>query len=96
MATSDLLLLHGTIYGHLGASLPWADFSAKSASLDKMADQTEWRSGLFPTELAAGALDGAMTDNAPIDVVSWSASGSIGETGLELWRQCMTVLMRHN
>lgn len=91
----SLLLTHGTIYGDIPAVLPWVDYTAKSASLDQMADQVEWRNGLYYADPVATALHGAMTNNAPIDVYSWAVTGHAGETGLEWWQQCMTLFMRH-
>jgi len=39
---------------------------------------------------------GPLTNNAPIDVISWIAGpGEIKITGMEIWQQCMTLFMRH-
>lgn len=56
-----------------------------------------WRDDI-PYVVASADHDivGPITDSSPpISVVSWEAAGAIKETGMEWWRQCMTLFMRH-
>lgn len=91
----SLLLTHGTIYGYVADSLPYVDYTGKSTSVVKFADQAEWRAALYPVIPASPVLDGSMTNNAPIDFHHWTMAGYVGESGLEWWQQCMTLFMRH-
>lgn len=91
----SLLLTHGTTYGYIPTVLQGKDCTDRFPALYRMADQVEWRSGLYPSEVASSCFVGSMTDNAPIDFHSWSVIGNIGETGMEWWQQCMTLFMRH-
>lgn len=96
MQKSAYLLLHGTIYGEIAEPLQWKDYTGKSASVCTRTSQVDWRSNLFSKAAPPVMPLGTMTDNAPIDVVSWGGNvGHIGPTGLEWWQQCMTLFMRH-
>ena len=91
----SLLLTHGTIYGYTADSLPFHVYDALSKSVVKRADQVEWHSTLYPELQIADVLDGMLTNTAPIDFYHWNIAGDVGESGLELWQQCMTLFMRH-
>lgn len=67
----------------------------RSVSLDKMASITMWRNGLYWLGTPAANLIGTMTSYVPIDLVSWSAAGYEGESGLKWWLQCVSTVMRH-
>lgn len=92
----SLLLTHGTIYGTVGGPVgPWVDFASLSASFNKQAGVSAWMDALFYKGDPEVDLTGALTDNLPIDVVSWQNTGRLDHTGLEWWQQCMTLFMRH-
>jgi len=95
MANNYLLLLHGTIYGDIAQVLPVVQFTGRSSNFDAQVDQDEWREDLFGAYLPEAAISGTMTYNEPIDFIHWTMDGHIGETGMEWWQQCMTLLMRH-
>lgn len=91
----SLLLTHGTIYGAIAPALSWHDCPGKPSGFAFMADQVAWRSGLYYSQLSLPELMGPVTDNAPIDVIQWTTVGHKGESGMEWWQQCVTLLMRH-
>ena len=96
MQKSAYLLLHGTIYGDIATALPWKDMPGKSASVCTRADQVAWRNNLFSKAAMPTLPVGTMTNNAPIDVISWNAGpGMAVVDGVEWWQQCMTLFMRH-
>lgn len=95
-AKHSLLLTHGTIYGLLADSIEWVNFTGRPVGIDIWNTTPQ----IFATiPYGASPADhplGLVTNNAPIDVVSWYAGpGDIKLTGLEIWQQCMSLLMRH-
>lgn len=96
MAANDLLLTHGTIYGTLPPAVPWAIFADMPTTVAAaVAPQPE--SADYPYAVAPpGYLSGTLTDNSPIDVISWTGAGKFASEGhLSWWEQCMTLFMRH-
>jgi hypothetical protein len=81
--------------GYLPPALFYKEFEAISTSISA-GWTVPWRQDLpWMAGLAALILYGPLTDNAPIDVIHWSAEGDMGESGLEIWQQCLTLFMRH-
>ena len=96
MDKAGLLLIHGTVYGTIAEALPWRDMDNKSVSVCKLTSQVDWRNNLYPNAQPASCLQSPLlTDNAPIDVISWNLTGYTGESGLEWWQQCMSLFLRH-
>jgi hypothetical protein len=89
-----LLLLHGTVYGTLRDSPPVKDYEGITASIGN-SYATPWRQDLLAGFLPPDTRLGPMIDNSPIDVISWSAIGDQGESGMEIWNKCLTLFMRH-
>lgn len=96
MQKSAYLFLHGTIYGEIADALPWEDMPGKSASVCTRTSQDDWVDNLFSKAAPPILPLGTMTNNAPIDVISWNAGpGAPVVDGMEWWQQCMTLFMRH-
>lgn len=96
MAANDLLLTHGTVYGVMPPAIPWIGFIGLSATVTAaVAPQPE--SVDYPYAVAPlNCLSGTLTDNSPIDVISWTGVGKCASEGhLAWWEQCMTLFMRH-
>lgn len=77
-------------------SIPWAEYSGLSSTVVAgVAPQPN--DSDYPYMVAPeGCVHGPMTDNGPIDVVSWEGSGVMAPDGyLEWWQQCLTLFMRH-
>lgn len=89
----SLLLTHGTIYGYSAESAPWTAFAG--SNVVRRTGPVEWRADLYTHENHKDMPVGMMTDNTPIDFISWSVVGHVSESGLEWWQQCMTLFMRH-
>lgn len=82
--------------GILADALPWKDMQGKSVSVCQNTSQQDWRNNLFSKADMPTLPLGTMTDNAPIDVISWNAGqGLVVVDGMEWWQQCMTLFMRH-
>ena len=89
----DLLLLHGTIYGQIAADVPWEDCEDIT-----VINQNQYPlPTMFWTGDAAPNLAGPMAagDHA-VDFVHWTAGpGAVSFSGLEIWRLCLSVFLRH-
>ena len=90
----SLLLTHGTIYGQIDPLAPVA-LADKSVNIDQWDNPDyDWRVGLFEVRTMALSSAGTMTDNSPVDLVHWSATGHMALSPMTHWRTCMKVL-RH-
>lgn len=90
----SLLLTHGTVYGQIDPLAALA-LSPKSTNIDQWDNPDyNWRVGLFEIRTMAPASTGTMTDNAPVDLVHWGATGHLALSPMAHWRTCMKVL-RH-
>ena len=90
----SLLLTHGTVYGQIDP-LAVLSLSPKSVNIDQWNNPDyDWRVGLFEIRTMADSDTGSMTNNAPVDLVHWSAAGSLALSPMVPWRTCMKVL-RH-
>lgn len=90
----SLLLTHGTVYGQIDP-LGWFDLRPKSTNIDQWDDPGyDWKQGLFDLRTMAATATGAMTENAPVDLVSWSVAGSLEVSPMVQWRGCLKLL-RH-
>lgn len=90
----SLLLTHGTVYGQIDP-LSWFDLRPKSANIDQWDDPDyNWLDGLFERRVMAATGTGIMTDNSPVDLVHWSAGGSLDVSPMVQWRGCLKLL-RH-
>ena len=91
----SLLITHGTVYGYTTPETLTKEYVGISSSFTN-GWVLPWRPDLYPALPAPPAIFGPMTNNAPIDVISWYAGpGSVGEDGMGWWRQCLTLFMRH-
>ena len=90
----SLLLTHGTVYGDIAADTPWIDYAGKSDNIDLWGSTTFWLTNIPGAGAFIPSLYGPMTDQTPIDVIHWSMIGSKGETGMEWWQSCLSML-RH-
>ena len=88
----SLLLTHGTVYGVMLPVAPWVDCQ----NMDRWGSTTPWITTV--PYVAAGPLEnmvGSLTDNSPIDLISWTAGpGQLCPDPMEWWRSC-THLMMH-
>ena len=90
----SLLLTHGTVYGQIDP-IGWHDLASKSVNIDQWHDPAyDWQVGLFERRTMAPVSVGAMTDNAPIDFIHWSTTGTLAISPMAPWRSCMKLL-RH-
>lgn len=89
-----LLLTHGTIYGCLDPVVLSCDFAGISGTIANGFAATRLDEIFINAEPVA-SLQGPMTRNEPIDFISWSGSGYVGITGMEIWQRCLTLFMRH-
>jgi len=93
----SLLLIHGTVYGQYQPDIDgYYVFPDITTSIEN-SWATPWRINIPYVGVAANHnMVGTITHNEPIDVISWNAgNGRVSPTGLEIWEQCMTLLMRH-
>lgn len=94
MPNSNLLLLHGTIYGTANiaaAPVPYAGITDSIGRHDAWAGPE----GLYYEVTMPGSpISGAHTDNAPIDVVHWAADGAAPHNAAAVWQQCIMLLSR--
>ncbi len=90
----SLLITHGTVYGYTVPEALAKEYVGISSSFTN-GWVLPWRQDLYPALPATPAIFGPLTHNEPIDFIHWYAGpGSVGEDGLEWWRQCLTLL-RH-
>ena len=90
----SLLLTHGTVYGQIDPLAVHA-LSPKSVNIDQWHNPDyDWKVGLFERRPTAANDVGTMTDNAPVDFIHWSTSGSLALSPMAPWRGCMKLL-RH-
>lgn len=91
-----LLLTHGTIYGSMPPSIQAA------VQLTGYTNSTErhnypgfdWDADMPYLNTLPAALLGTLTDNAPVDMVHWAASGVTAYDTLAPWRGCLLMLER--
>lgn len=94
MAASDLLLLHGTIYGVIYQSDPVA-FSGTTNSVEQHNyPGFDWDADVPFIADSPPMLAGPMTDNGPVEVVSWTVAGAAPYDLLTPWRRCGLILTR--
>lgn len=90
----SLLLTHGTVYGQIDPLLVHA-LSPKSVNIDQWNDSAyDWKVGLFERRIMAPTDTGTMTNNAPVDFIHWSTTGTAALSPMVPWRNC-TKLLRH-
>lgn len=94
MRNSDLLLIHGTVYGTLHEDTSGIDFVGISSSIDLHGGSiVGWQEDVFGI---GGFLQplavGEKTDNTPIDVVHWGISGVAPQDSRAWWGRCLKVL----
>lgn len=90
----SLLLTHGTVYGQRQSLAP-VDLADKSINIDQWNNPAyDWKVGLFERRSMAATGTGTITDNAPVDLISWSTTGSAALSPMAPWRNCMKLL-RH-
>lgn len=79
--------------GHVFAD-PWIDFDAKSINIDQWGDnhidRSDWVGMIFHHDASE---QGQVTDNAPVEMVQWSADGVLSPTGMEHWRSCLDLMV---
>lgn len=90
----DLLLTHGTIYGVINESLEAVQFDGINISIEN-----SWSARTKPfyapyASIAETAVSGTMTNNVPIEVVSWGVTGAAPANNLWPWQSCVTLLTR--
>jgi hypothetical protein len=90
----SLLLTHGTVYGHAMPAVP-VGFTGMSASIERHnVAGFNWDADVpYLATYTANPL-GTMTDNSPIDIISWTVTGSPAVDLLAPWRQCAVLLTR--
>lgn len=90
----SLLITHGTVYGEIPADPGHIDYAGISSSISD-SWELPWRQELYHVQAPDQLPFGPLTDNAPIDVVSWPGTGELSPSGMEIWQQCLTLFMRH-
>jgi len=83
-----------SLSGALVVALSWVD-PEKAVNIDKWGSTDSWLEDIPCADSPAEVLSGEMTSNAPIDVISWSIDGHLGEIGLEWWQMGLSLLLRH-
>lgn len=88
----DLLLLHGTIYGQMAADVPWEDCENITPNNgNDPPPSTFWTGDVAQCQIASMAAG-----NHAVDFVHWTAGpGAVSFSGLEIWRLCLSVFLRH-
>ena len=91
---SDLLLLQNVIYGSLFTpAVVHYEFITESLTKD-YGPAYSWYDDLLGFDDSPPSIYGTITDNTPIDVVSWSAQGVAHINNLAPWQLCGIVLSR--
>lgn len=93
----SLLLTHGTVYGQMPEYIQpyvFPDRTSSKKNAELVPYQRDW---FYLHQGSTSHLIGTKThDSSPIDILSWYAGqGETGETGMEIWQQCLTLFMRH-
>lgn len=94
MIASDLLLLHGTIYGEIKPEGPWIDceFLTSNNDIDPHPIPSMPWLGTRQSHLVGVQA----VDNHAVDVVHWTAGPGVTTlSGLEIWKLCLSVFLRH-
>jgi len=88
----SLLLLHGTVYGQVDPLAP-VSLADKSINIDQWNNPSyDWKVGLFEVRAMAATNTGAMTDNAPVDLIHWNVAGVAALSPMTQWRNCLKML----
>ena len=85
-----LLLIHGTIYGSVGGSEP----PINAPGAQDVNGIFDIQAGYFHVVAPTPSIFGKMIDNAPIDMIHWTAKGTTPTDASAIWRQCIMLLSR--
>lgn len=72
----------------------FVDLRPKSANIDQWDNPSyDWRNGLFEIVFPSlSASSDNLTDNTPVEVEHWPATGGLSPSGMEHWQSCMHIL----
>jgi len=90
---NSFLLTHNTVYGNIYTELYRAPIDISDSILGITSD---WKLTLFDTFLSEEALIADPYSMWTVtDVISWSGTGNLDMTGMEIWERCLALFMRH-
>lgn len=90
---SDLLLLQDITYGEL-IKPSYASFNDITSSLTSHDVGFDWVDDILFVPPPILSISGPITDNSPIDVVSWAVQGTQPKDLLAPWKLCGVLLSR--
>lgn len=90
---SDILLLQNVIYGELIPPFI-VYFSDITDSITRHESGFDWNDDIPFVPSPMAQISGGMTDNTPIDVVSWTVQGAQPKDLLAPWKLCGVLLSR--
>lgn len=76
-------------------TLSWHDFGDKSINIDQWdAAGFVWNADVpYIASPVSPAFGGSLADTAPVEIVHWSATGTLAQDGLMIfWRSCLKPL----
>lgn len=72
----------------------FVDFAAKTINIDQWGDDhidmSDWVGTVHPY---IPSMHGAVTDNSPVDMITWPASGTLAPSGMEHWQSCLNLMV---
>ena len=89
-----LSIIHGTIYGDLVDASAWGAFAAASGSSFVPDVAPEWLITGTANDYSPIALSAPLTVTTPIDMISWTISGTAAVDLTAPWRNCLALYSR--
>lgn len=91
----SLLLTHGTIYGAVAVGPVVVQAADVTDSIERHNyPGFDWDADTPYLEAFPTSQLGTVTDNAPVDVISWAAGGNQPYDTMAPWRGCLVLLER--
>lgn len=80
--------------GVLAPQAVFVDYPHKTVNIDRWGTPVFWLTDIPYANVPPAYPAGMMTDQSPIDVVSWTGSGMVHADLLISWGRCLLMLMR--